>query len=328
MYLTRREAEFYGLPVGNPFGGAAYGKKEMPFVGLFAAVGTAFAAVGTAVGVGATLAAVGTAAVATVTAVGAVAAVAGVGMSVVGMATGNKDLTHLGMTVGLAGGLAFMGGSAIASMGIGGGAFSMGTTALEAANGTIAAGQATAVAASEAAAGTLLPAATNVMADGAADVAMNAEFAAHGSGLGALGTAGTPTASGLSTGVLASPIAGGTAPLMSPLNAGATTLTNGVLTSAPASTGASTNFFSGLLDGMSGSDKAATIMLGSSLLKGLGGASESDQLARDKFNQDTAVHNQRVKNLNSIPTMTFKGSEPYTPAATTRERMSAAGMLS
>ena len=335
-YLTRRETEFLGLPVGNPFGGAAYGKKEMPFVGLFAAVGTAFAAVGTAAAGAATLAAVGSAVVATVTAVGAVAAVAGIGMSVVGMATGNKSLTKLGMTVGLAGGLAFVGGSAIASMGIAGGEFALGTTALEAANGSIAAGQATAIAAGEVAAGTL-----GASADGGAMAASMGQsataaginpvtgLAATTSQVGGAGFAGvggslvpqsTVSASGLAN-ISNTSLLGGSGVTGNSLNA----LANGSQLVAPTSISSqlggtiiggagsgSSSYFGNMLSGLSASDKMFGIGLVSSVVKGIG-TSDSDQLARDTYNSNLEERNRRIKNANSIPTMTLRGSDPYAP---------------
>ncbi len=87
----------------DPFGGPAYGKKEMPFI-IGPAVATAATAIGTAAAVG-TAAAIGSAAVATVGAIAAVATVAGLAMTVVGALTGNSDLMKIGGIVGLAGGV-------------------------------------------------------------------------------------------------------------------------------------------------------------------------------------------------------------------------------
>ena len=259
-------------------------------------------------------------------------------MSVVGMATGNKSLTKLGMTVGLAGGLAFMGGSAIASMGIAGGEFSMGATALESMNGAVSAGQA-ATAAAELAPGAL----------GAAGItngeltAGAAEFATQG--------ATAPTA-GLLGGTTTAQ-AGNAA-----LNTGATVAKTGtetmggmygvtgeganVLTQAPAplisssqitpdiaaglsKAGASSGYFgkvTGLLDGMSGSDKAATLMLGSSVLKGLGGDPAND-LARDKFEYEKQ-QNASINNYRS-PTTGWKFTSAAENAAKAKAKN--AGML-
>jgi len=96
------------FPVGDPFGGAAYGERNMPFI-----IAPAFAAVGTAVAAGAGAMAV---AGAVVTAVGAVATVAGIGMTVVGAITGNESLMKIGGYVGLAGGVAGLAGMGVSAM--------------------------------------------------------------------------------------------------------------------------------------------------------------------------------------------------------------------
>lgn len=92
------------FPIGDPFGGPTYGDRNMPFI-VGPAIGAAAASIGVAAA-GATLATVGAAALSTVTAIGAVATAVGLTMSVVGMATGDKNLTKIGMYVGLAGGVA------------------------------------------------------------------------------------------------------------------------------------------------------------------------------------------------------------------------------
>ena len=81
----------------DAFGGAAYGKKEMPF-----AI-TAGIAAGSAMAAGAAITAAGVAAVVAGTAVAA-----GLTMTIVGMATGDKELMKIGGYVGLAGGIAGM----------------------------------------------------------------------------------------------------------------------------------------------------------------------------------------------------------------------------
>lgn len=103
-------------PVGDPFGGPAYGQRNMPFI-IGPAVGVAAAAVGVAAA-GATIATVGAAALAVVGAIGAVATVAGLAMTLVGAVTGNKSLMKIGGIVGLAGGVAGL-ASAGLSAGIG-----------------------------------------------------------------------------------------------------------------------------------------------------------------------------------------------------------------
>lgn len=82
----------------DAFGGAAYGKKEMPF-----AISAGIAA-GSAMAAGAAITAAGVAAVVAGTAVAA-----GLTMTIVGMATGDKELIKIGGYVGLAGGIAGMG---------------------------------------------------------------------------------------------------------------------------------------------------------------------------------------------------------------------------
>jgi hypothetical protein len=114
--ISRRQQEFYGMPVGDPFRGAAYGERNMP-AGLFAAIGGAFATLGTAATAG-MAAAGGFAAVAGagLTALGTIATVAGIGMSIVGMATGDSSLTKLGGIVGLAGGVGMLGGMGLSGL--------------------------------------------------------------------------------------------------------------------------------------------------------------------------------------------------------------------
>lgn len=82
-------------PVGDPFGGPAFGERNMPVVAIAAgAMGAAslVAAAGTAAGIVGTLGIAGT-----VAAVGAV-------VGAVGVITGNKTLTKIGSVMGLVGG--------------------------------------------------------------------------------------------------------------------------------------------------------------------------------------------------------------------------------
>lgn len=118
-YLSASIAGHLDIPIGDPFGGPAYGERNMPFI-----VGPSVAAAATAIGAAAaagTAAAVGAAAMATVSAIAAVATVAGVAMTVVGAITGDKDLMKIGAMVGIAGGVtglatgAFGAGTAAAS---------------------------------------------------------------------------------------------------------------------------------------------------------------------------------------------------------------------
>ena len=96
-YLSRSVSRLYDGPVGDPYGGPAYGQREMPAVAIAAAVygGAALAGIGM-------VAVTGWAAVA---AVGAV--IAGVGVIV-----GSPELTKIGGVIGLAGGIGSLGTSA------------------------------------------------------------------------------------------------------------------------------------------------------------------------------------------------------------------------
>jgi hypothetical protein len=106
------------IPTGDPFGGPAYGKREMPFI-----VGPAIGTIATAVTAG--VAAAG-GAMAVVGAVSSIAMVAGLAMTVVGAITGDKDLMEIGGYVGLAGGV---GGLATSLVGTGTAAASAAATA-------------------------------------------------------------------------------------------------------------------------------------------------------------------------------------------------------
>lgn len=108
----------------NAFGGAAYGKKEMPLaISAGIAAGSALAA-GAVVGTAATVAAVGAV-------VAGTAVAAGLTMTIVGMATGDKELMKIGGYVGLAGGIA---GAGLNMAGFGASAFSGMEAAANAAN--------------------------------------------------------------------------------------------------------------------------------------------------------------------------------------------------
>ena len=108
----------------DAFGGAAYGKKEMPFaITAGIAAGSALAA-GAVVGTAATAAAIGAV-------VAGTAVAAGLTMTIVGMATGDKELMKIGGYVGLAGGIA---GAGLNMAGFGAEAFSAMESAASAAN--------------------------------------------------------------------------------------------------------------------------------------------------------------------------------------------------
>lgn len=87
-YMTRRQSRALALdhPIGDPFGGAAYGEYREPVTAT-----AIFAAVVEAAPV--------------ITAIGAA-------MSVVGVVTGDKTLTSMGGVMGLAGGVSMIGGAA------------------------------------------------------------------------------------------------------------------------------------------------------------------------------------------------------------------------
>jgi hypothetical protein len=116
-------------PVGDPFGGAAFGERNMPFF-IGPAIGAAVAtigAVGTTVAAGSAAAlsgvAVGavtatTAAISVVSAIATVVTVVGTVLTVVGAITGNEKLLKVGGIMALAGGvtsLATAGASALTS---------------------------------------------------------------------------------------------------------------------------------------------------------------------------------------------------------------------
>ena len=128
--FSRRQMDQMGLPIGNPHK-PPFNRKEMPFF-IAPAVAAASVAIGAAATVG-TMAAIGTAALATVSAIGTIAAVAGTAMSVVGMITGDKGLMKIGAIVGLAGGVASLASGAVASLAAGG-EFAMGTAGIQSAN--------------------------------------------------------------------------------------------------------------------------------------------------------------------------------------------------
>jgi hypothetical protein len=104
-------------PVGDPFGGPAYGDRNMPFF-IGPAIGAAAAtvgAVGTTVAAGSAAAAAGvavgavtatTAAISVVSAIATVVTVVGTVLTVVGAVTGNEKLLKVGGYMALAGGVA------------------------------------------------------------------------------------------------------------------------------------------------------------------------------------------------------------------------------
>ncbi len=106
LYLLKQELPWVGDSVSR-----WDKKKSMPFI-VGPAIGLASASIGAAVVAG-TAATIASAAVATIGAIGAIATVAGLALTVVGYATGNKELQHVGMIVGIAGGVAGLGSLAL-----------------------------------------------------------------------------------------------------------------------------------------------------------------------------------------------------------------------
>lgn len=85
IYLPRSAARAHDLPMGNPFGGVAYGKREDPITAAFAAIGTsAFGVAELAI----------------------VAGTIGAGATVIGAITGSKALMNIGKVFGLVGAVA------------------------------------------------------------------------------------------------------------------------------------------------------------------------------------------------------------------------------
>lgn len=109
-YLSRSISKMLSAeePVGDPFGGAAYGRKEFSLRKAAGFVAAAVAIVATA-GAAAPLLA-GTLTVASVSA-GLV--VAGSALTIAGMATGNQKLTKIGGVLGLAGGIGMAANAAL-----------------------------------------------------------------------------------------------------------------------------------------------------------------------------------------------------------------------
>lgn len=294
MYLTRRDTEFIGLPVGNAFSGAPFKQKLMPFGPLIGA----FAAIGTAATVASTVTAV-------VGAVAMTAAYAGVAMTVVGLATGDKELMKIGGIVGLAGaGVGMMtGGIAAAASG---GSFLEGMGGLGQAG--IASSQAASMGGGTVAASTLstqigssiTPQVSNVAAGGAATQTAG------------LGSAGSSALNGsLSGGAVGMQNAGGVA--VANAGAGAASQITGLGSVLPtaaeaASAGgsglsaSSGGFFADMFKGLSTTDK---VILGTTALSGLKGIgkSDADELAEKQWNWTVAEKDRRTKNANSIPSI-------------------------
>jgi hypothetical protein len=90
MSLAVSRAWSADMPIGDPFGGPAYGERNMPLVAVVAAVGAA-----------STIATVGIAAMSALQVIAAVGAIT----AGIGVVTGNEKLTKIGSIMGLAGGI-------------------------------------------------------------------------------------------------------------------------------------------------------------------------------------------------------------------------------
>ncbi len=309
--FSRRQMLDMGMPIGNPHL-PPFNRKEMPFfiAPAIAAAGTAFAAAGTAIaagGVMASMGAIGTAALATVGAIGTIAAVAGTAMSVVGMVTGDKGLMKIGAIVGLAGGVASLASGAVASLAAGG-EFAMGTAGIQSAN-----------AANAAAVNT-----SNLLANGAVTGGLSASKTAL-NGL----TGETARQAAINTAQM-SPVTlqGGatSSQIGSALGQNATILPNSGLIGKTAS-GALLSGAEALNAGGSGAALAANsaassggfidkllgsmtekdyVITGFSALTGGAKMMQANQASANQQKQyeyGQAVRNQRIANLNSVPTL-------------------------
>ena len=109
-YLSLSLSRAWGMdnPVGDPFGGPAYGERAMPVVAVIAA------GMGMAAGVGMVAAAGGFAAMSIGSALVAGSLIAGGALTIVGTVTGNQKLTKIGGTLSLIGGIGAMAQGAIA----------------------------------------------------------------------------------------------------------------------------------------------------------------------------------------------------------------------
>jgi hypothetical protein len=317
MYLTRRDTEALGLPIGNAFKGAPFKQKEMPFF-----IAPAIAAIGTAATLGAAIAA-------TAVAIGTVAAVAGTAMTVVGAITGDKSLMKIGAIVGLAGaGVGMIAGGAAAAAS--GGSFMSGMGGLGSAG--ITSSQAAAASATAEAA---LAATGSITASqaGLAGIQGGTGLVANGTtaGLGASGVnAVTPAFQGISTGAVSgttgAALAGGAgnAALQTgnalAMSSGALAPSVSSIIPAAANTGAASSggFFSEMLSGMTPTEKLMTASFGLKAVGGIGDAYNANQ----KNKQDKAAQATMLANLNAQPTISgmfgydSNGNKVTSPAAT------------
>lgn len=325
--LTKRETEFFGLPIGNAFGGAPFKKKEMPFF-----IAPAIAAIGAATTIATTIGAV-------VTAIGTVAAVAGTAMTVVGLATGDKELMKIGGIVGLAGGVTALAAGGLTSLAAGG-EFAFGSAGVQSAitaDAAAAASQATAIGTGGMAA--MNTAITPNLANAGANVASSA--GATTEGLGGAGFSGIQGGTGLVGGAgtlqAGSGVAG--ASVISPAFSGAVTIGNvgteaagagfagihggtglvggggnaisgissttaanlaksaaSVIPEKVASSAASGGFFSELFGGMTTLEKTVTAKFGLDAVSGIAKAYNENEAQEYK----NKIRNQQLDNLNTV----------------------------
>jgi hypothetical protein len=300
--FSRRQMDQMGMPIGNPHK-PPFKQKEMPFfiAPAIAAAGTAFAAAGTAIaagGVMASMGAIGTAALATVGAIGTIAAVAGTAMSVVGMVTGDKGLMKIGAIVGLAGGVASLASGAVASLAAGG-EFAMGTAGIQSAN----AANATAAQAASLTAGVLPNANTAIngmLGQGSTQAAQSASNVTGGIAGGATKIVNPAM----------SPIQGSVTNFSPAINATGTQAGNAInsmlqqgSTQAANSAASSGGFIDKLLGSMTEKDY---VIAGWGAFQG-GSAMMDKNLAsvnaQKEYEYKQAQINQRIANLNSVPTL-------------------------
>jgi hypothetical protein len=310
--ISRRQMDQMGLPIGNPHK-PPFNRKEMPFF-IAPAVTAASVAIGTAATVG-SMAAIGTAALATVGAIGTIAAVAGTAMSVVGMVTGDKGLMKIGAIVGLAGGVASLASGAVASLAAGG-EFAMGTAGIQSAN---AANAASAAAQTGLQSTSLLGGATNAITP---DFASGVGQAGSTQGLNAAtGSFGQATVSNLgnvnATGNLVAGTAQGTlgnignqigSGMLQPSFSGAGTGALGATSTIGNVTGNVAAASSGtFLDKFMSSLTPKDYVIGSfSALQGGAAMMEKNTASANRQKQyeyEQAQRNQRISNLNSVPTL-------------------------
>jgi hypothetical protein len=297
--FSRRQMDQMGMPIGNPHK-PPFKQKEMPFF-IAPAVTAASVAIGAAATVG-SMAAIGTAALATVGAIGTIAAVAGTAMSVVGMVTGDKGLMKIGAIVGLAGGVASLASGAVASLAAGG-EFAMGTAGIQSAN---VANAASAAAQTSVALGQAGTAASNLAAVtpqglvNAAPLTNQTTMGLNGVGASAVTPQSITMAGQGGTGLMGQVGSGLNAAGGNALNAiGASSASNLAGTAATSSGG----FIDKLLGSMTEKDYViagwGAFQGGSAMMdKNLASAN-----AQREYEYKQAQRNQRIANLNSVPTL-------------------------